>query len=1345
MTSVKPIGLSLLMLIPFLSISQNQNGIGPEQQEYSQIELLKAPVTVGQDARIQRGVGNLRYQNSASTVIWSEDFANGIPTSWVNQGFTADQVTGNLTPNIACVWEYRGVSTTPDTGTGTRGGHSPPSDHILSPTHGNGFIIFDSSYLDNGGNTASPGSGACPAPHLGTLTTDTIDLSAHPDVVLSLSSYARTYLGQFKVAISRDGGLNFPDTLQLHSSLGITGFSANGNIVDLDISNAAGGHPLVVLQFIFEGRISNGLATGYYFWMIDDITINPLNTNEFRIVDYNGDQAKGIIYPQGHPVYGNPQVNISSFLPVRFASNIVNFGSADQYNVRLNVDIADVSGNVVVNLQSPARPILARADTGNYNDFTTTNSWTPTVTGEYDAIYYVTSDSANAITPFDTVTFSINDSIHGAHFNSVDNTIGTADNLTAVAQVLTFPGPPSGGSVSLEAISVHIGSGSDTTGNLVVEIYDTAGFSYGFGGFPGAPVFFRNYPLNGSNPGQRAVLDVTSNGNPLPLSLNTGYWFVFNMIPGTPNDNIEIGNDQTIRQANGNIAHLSTSGIWFSGYSNSRKLSNLVMDLVLFDSVNCTVIDSFPYQENFRTASSNKIPPCYSRSSSNPNSNFNWLVNAGSTTSSNTGPSSDFDGTNTGNYLYTEASSPAMPGDLAYLNLPKFDITSLQRPELTFGYHMYGADITTLKVEYFDLLTAQWIVIDSISGQVQTSSSAAWMKRSVDLNPYVSANLQLRFVHERGTSFNGDAAIDNITVRNRPLCEDPTNFSVSFKSESKVALAWNSDANITTSVVQFGPTGFTLGTGTIITTTAQSITSRGLNANTCYDFYVLDSCIEATSWVGPLQVCTDPVCGVNGIPSNVTGDSTGCNGGAITLTATPAPGMLLGWTLNGALVGVGDTLEDIVSKTSLYKARSISADGSSYFVGPFFGGGMTSIYQQDASGLYITVHDTIIIDSVSVRSNGYMKAQVIVTDGLPVSSGGKVLREGEVFTTPASTVATLKVPAGLVLTPGNYFMAVNFIAGNGMLYRATSGAAYPYESTTAGLMTIDSSSFGGSRYFYLYRMQVRHACIDDQGVDALVHTLNAYAGEDDSVTICVNDDAVKLTDFLDYYTVGGFWTDDDLSGALTDSTVDARLLSLGNSYKYSYYIFQSGSCPGQDTATITVTVEDSVFAGFSASDTISDCDLPIDLNSYLSSNATLGGTWIDRDTSGGLVGSVLNPANVVSGKTYRFQYLVSSGCGEATAFFDLYVDCFLDLPNNQMSDFSLFPNPTTGILTIKGNLEQLDLLKIEVYSASGQLLIKNQVDSNSKLRIDMSSLSSGLYLVKIATPKGSGLYKVRKL
>ena len=104
--------------------------------------------------------------SGTSQILFSEDFSSGIPTTWSNSG------TANGVSDPDAKWEYRGTTTTPNNSIGSRGAYSNAnSGPIQSASSSNGFVIFDSDYLDNNGIAGNFGNGLAAAPHLVNLET----------------------------------------------------------------------------------------------------------------------------------------------------------------------------------------------------------------------------------------------------------------------------------------------------------------------------------------------------------------------------------------------------------------------------------------------------------------------------------------------------------------------------------------------------------------------------------------------------------------------------------------------------------------------------------------------------------------------------------------------------------------------------------------------------------------------------------------------------------------------------------------------------------------------------------------------------------------------------------------------------------------------------------------------------------------------------------------------------------------------------------------------------------------------------------------------------------------------
>ena len=80
-----------------------------------------------------------------------------------------------------------------------------------------------------------------------------------------------------------------------------------------------------------------------------------------------------------------------------------------------------------------------------------------------------------------------------------------------------------------------------------------------------------------------------------------------------------------------------------------------------------------------------------------------------------------------------------------------------------------------------------------------------------------------------------------------------------------------------------------------------------------------------------------------------------------------------------------------------------------------------------------------------------------------------------------------------------------------------------------------------------------------------------------------------------------------------------------------------------------------------------------------------------------------------------------------------YVTIDLTLTNeNQALDFKLYPNPTSGLITIA--LEGMQ--KVVVYNALGQALLNKEVNSDL-LQLDLSGFEDGLYWIKVMAQSGT--------
>jgi hypothetical protein len=182
-----------------------------------------------------------------------------------------------------------------------------------------------------------------------------------------------------------------------------------------------------------------------------------------------------------------------------------------------------------------------------------------------------------------------------------------------------------------------------------------------------------------------------------------------------------------------------------------------------------TPITQYPYNQDFETgfivgsgtpSSPGTLPPFWTRLPSG-GSNYMWMVKAGSTPSSGTGPSGDHTSGN-GVFLYAEGSYGAYQSQ-ALLLMPCADINQIQVPYLEFYYHMFGSDVGELHVDIY--YGGSWVL--DIMPPIVGNQNNAWHKASINLSQFKSTT-QIRFRAIRGNSFYSDIAIDDIKIWQPP-------------------------------------------------------------------------------------------------------------------------------------------------------------------------------------------------------------------------------------------------------------------------------------------------------------------------------------------------------------------------------------------------------------------------------------------------------------------------------------------------------------------------------------------------------------------------------------------------
>lgn len=179
-------------------------------------------------------------------------------------------------------------------------------------------------------------------------------------------------------------------------------------------------------------------------------------------------------------------------------------------------------------------------------------------------------------------------------------------------------------------------------------------------------------------------------------------------------------------------------------------------------SVACTGAEvmSFPYTESFETNLG-----LWSQGTNGSVDDIDWTSQSGTTLSGGTGPDTASNGIQ---YLYTEASTnvtpQGSPNKNAYLISPCFNFDGYEDAQLSFDYHMFGADMGSLSLEVSIDDGVTYTSVFSIAGQQHIATDTSWTTETVDLSLYDGQIIKLRFVGKTGSGYQSDMAIDNINI-----------------------------------------------------------------------------------------------------------------------------------------------------------------------------------------------------------------------------------------------------------------------------------------------------------------------------------------------------------------------------------------------------------------------------------------------------------------------------------------------------------------------------------------------------------------------------------------------------
>lgn len=112
--------------------------------------------------------------------------------------------------------------------------------------------------------------------------------------------------------------------------------------------------------------------------------------------------------------------------------------------------------------------------------------------------------------------------------------------------------------------------------------------------------------------------------------------------------------------------------------------------------------------------------------------------------------------------------------------------------------------------------------------------------QAVDLDTYLGTGKFIAFKNCNDT--HGNLYLDDVNVTLIPSCPYPHHIVVTDIYKDSAVIAWTERGSATEWILEYGPSGFTPGSGTTVQTTQNPYTLTGLYAGTGYDVYVRSDC-----------------------------------------------------------------------------------------------------------------------------------------------------------------------------------------------------------------------------------------------------------------------------------------------------------------------------------------------------------------------------------------------------------------------------------------------------------------------------------------------------------------------
>ena len=637
-----------------------------------------------------------------------------------------------------------------------------------------------------------------------------------------------------------------------------------------------------------------------------------------------------------------------------------------------------------------------------------------------------------------------------------------------------------------------------------------------------------------------------------------------------------------------------------------------------------------------------------------------------------------------------------------------------------------GNHAATISFVDHDATHTEWVVY------YRASADTVWNTMTTTTTTVDLTNLDAQttyYVYVETACAPGLVADATFTIHFTTLVACPAPAGVTINNINTTSATVNWSGNALSYVLEYGPSGFTPGTGegTIVTTDSNAYDISGLTPTTGYTVYIYADCGDEgyssmiTRTFTTLDACPAPT-GLTVYSITSTSASVTWNGNASTYVIEYGPAGFTPGDSTSTIVTTSSNIYDITGLTSttdytVYVYADCGTDGFSSMVNSSF---TTDLCDPADKCTY-----TFTLTSSHNEWLGYV---------LRVSQGGKVIASLTYYQTGSNSyTATVDLCDNIPVT-------LNYILGSGVppqFIGHPSGITVLKPDGSEEYSTTDMNSFSTYTFTPNCNASIPDTC-------------------DVPTALAVNN--IDQTSATATWSAGGSETAWNVEYKAVSATVWQSATTNATSFAMTgltpntqYEVRVQAVCDTDNTSDWTASVT------FTTAQEQQTCPAPTNLTAALDENnhTTVILTWQQepntatewqvnyrQTTDSEWTSTIANATtytltDLVPNVTYEFNVVAHCTNGltsDPSNTVTIQTDN-VGVQNWLEKSVTLYPNPATEMVSVAVSDANIMITGVEVYNVYGQL-INTIVSTENPLRINVSGLADGMYYVRVTTDSG---------